>query len=373
MKNGIVSLLIFLAMLSCSRSPQIIVLTLSESTDTARVAPAVRCKDKTSALFEVKGEKYRCNICASSESGENFVAKVEFIGKDTLSSYRNGDYCQIADTWFRIDSISSDRKYLELVEVFDLENTEARQVGFKPLSFKAKTIEGETIDFPSDYRGKYLLLDFWSLDSEESLTEQKEWLPGAYDRYRDAGFEVLAVADNTQKELEKAVQKYPMPWPVVADRDTRHIIRSLYNVDTLPELYLIGPDSRIVALGNKLKGAGLRNELQKIYPEIPTFISYTSGDFEQLLQEEQTIQLVDVRTPDEYAKGHIADAVNIDVRAGDFLQQAENRLEKKRPVAVYCKGGVRSRIAAHRLIDCGFEVYNLEKGYDDWVKHQENR
>ena len=40
-----------------------------------------------------------------------------------------------------------------------------------------------------------------------------------------------------------------------------------------------------------------------------------------------------------------------------------------KPVAVYCKGGVRSRIAAKQLLAKGFMVYNLQDGYDGWLRY----
>ena len=79
-------------------------------------------------------------------------------------------------------------------------------------------------------------------------------------------------------------------------------------------------------------------------------------------------QLVDVRTAAEYAEGHIADAIHIDVKQKNFLQTADSLLDKTRPVAVYCKGGVRSRQAAQLLLDHGFIVYNLQDGYDGWLR-----
>ena len=56
--------------------------------------------------------------------------------------------------------------------------------------------------------------------------------------------------------------------------------------------------------------------------------------------------------------------LNIDVRDSLFTQNATQQLDKARPVAVYCKGGVRSRQAARQLSALGFQVYNLDKGYD---------
>lgn len=100
------------------------------------------------------------------------------------------------------------------------------------------------------------------------------------------------------------------------------------------------------------------------------FKSYDPEGFEQLLQSDSGIQLLDVRTPAEYAAGAIPDAANLDVKQADFAARADSLLDKSRPVAVYCKGGVRSRRAASQLVQKGYTVYNLDKGYDSWVDYQ---
>lgn len=78
-------------------------------------------------------------------------------------------------------------------------------------------------------------------------------------------------------------------------------------------------------------------------------------------------QIVDVRTPGEFAKGAINDAVNINYYDSDFGKQAAAQLDKSKPVMLYCAGGVRSAKAAKTLKNQGFtEVYDLEKGYKSW-------
>lgn len=81
------------------------------------------------------------------------------------------------------------------------------------------------------------------------------------------------------------------------------------------------------------------------------------------------VQLVDVRTPDEYAKGAIEGAVNMNYHDRDFAEQVAGKLDKKRPVMLYCAGGVRSAKAAKILEKQGFvEIYDLENGYGGWEK-----
>ena len=78
------------------------------------------------------------------------------------------------------------------------------------------------------------------------------------------------------------------------------------------------------------------------------------------------MQLVDVRTPAEYLDGHLDGAQNIDMQADDFIDVARARLDRRKPVAVYCRSGKRSARAAQMLADAGFKVTNLAGGINDW-------
>jgi len=81
------------------------------------------------------------------------------------------------------------------------------------------------------------------------------------------------------------------------------------------------------------------------------------------------VQLVDVRTPEEYNAGHIDDAINFDLsNRSAFLKQIET-LDKDQPVFVYCMIGSRSAYAAKILRSKGFtKIYDYSGGYDDWRK-----
>ena len=63
--------------------------------------------------------------------------------------------------------------------------------------------------------------------------------------------------------------------------------------------------------------------------------------------------VIDVRTPAEYAAGHIAGAQNIDVEASDFAAKIAS-LDKKASYLVYCRSGRRSAIAADQMAAAGF-------------------
>ena len=83
------------------------------------------------------------------------------------------------------------------------------------------------------------------------------------------------------------------------------------------------------------------------------------------MMAQKDVRLIDVRTPKEYAEGHLAGAENIDVKAADF---AERIKDIKGTVAVYCRSGKRSLKAAEQLVKQGCTVYNLDGGILAWHK-----
>jgi len=89
-------------------------------------------------------------------------------------------------------------------------------------------------------------------------------------------------------------------------------------------------------------------------------------EFQRMLNDDPDAQLLDVRTPAEFAEGHLKGAVNIDVRDNDFLEQAEAQFDKQRPLLVYCRSGRRSTAAAKTLSAAQFKTFNLRRGYLAW-------
>jgi rhodanese-related sulfurtransferase len=89
--------------------------------------------------------------------------------------------------------------------------------------------------------------------------------------------------------------------------------------------------------------------------------------YNELTQDMEIVQLVDVRTPDEYAEGYINDAENINFFDADFVSQCE-KYDKNLPIFIYCQSGGRSAKASAKLEAAGFtKVYDVG-GYRDWKK-----
>jgi len=79
------------------------------------------------------------------------------------------------------------------------------------------------------------------------------------------------------------------------------------------------------------------------------------------------ITILDVRTPEEWEKGYIKDAVLIDIYDPDFLSKA-TALDKEKPMVIYCAAGGRSATATTKLLKEGFlEIYDLGGGFRGWI------
>ena len=98
----------------------------------------------------------------------------------------------------------------------------------------------------------------------------------------------------------------------------------------------------------------------------PINVKLDPSAFDDKLQVVGYEQLIDVRTPQEYSTGHLANSRMIDFKGKDFREKMA-RLDPDQPVMVYCAAGGRSTAAAALLEELGFpEIYELEGGINRW-------
>ena len=88
--------------------------------------------------------------------------------------------------------------------------------------------------------------------------------------------------------------------------------------------------------------------------------------YDAVYGKDSSVQLVDVRTQEEFGVSHLKDAQNICVTNNDFQEKVKT-LDKNKPIYVYCKKGGRSAQAAQILTKMGFtKVYDLQGGITNW-------
>jgi len=89
-------------------------------------------------------------------------------------------------------------------------------------------------------------------------------------------------------------------------------------------------------------------------------------EFSENIKKSPNALILDVRTPDEFSKGHLIAAKNINWNDNNFKDEVE-KLDKTKAVYIYCLAGSRSEAAAKKMRAIGFkEVYELNGGIMKW-------
>lgn len=95
-------------------------------------------------------------------------------------------------------------------------------------------------------------------------------------------------------------------------------------------------------------------------------------EFKERISNIDTLQLIDVRTSEEFQEGHIEHAQNIDYFQEEAFRTYFTNYDKEEPLYLYCRSGNRSQKAAAILKEMGFEhIYDLEGGYTVWSENKE--
>jgi peroxiredoxin len=136
------------------------------------------------------------------------------------------------------------------------------QVGDHFADFTMPDMNGKNISL-SDYKNKYVLLDFWGSWCQPCRKENPE-LVKTYNEFKEKGFDVLGVSCETARHWwVEAVQQDHIPWENVSDltgRDNQAAL--IYGIHYYPANFLIAPDGIII--GKDLKGDVLREKLSEI-------------------------------------------------------------------------------------------------------------
>jgi len=120
------------------------------------------------------------------------------------------------------------------------------QRGDQAVDFQLPDLNGKPIKL-SDYKGKYVVLDFWASGCGPCRMESP-FLRNAYERYHDKGLEILTISlDKNRHRWETAIQQDSIPWTTVSDlKGTDGDVPNTYGVFGFPTYFIIDPEGIVI-------------------------------------------------------------------------------------------------------------------------------
>lgn len=219
------------------------------------------------ATIKVDNKAYNIAIQSgdflSSDLEEENNSMIVLIGEDKHKSLENSvpvprnQYFYLGDDIYQYLGIDAGKKTAKIKRVKDFENLKSAQIGFKSPDFQGKDFRTGEVIALEQFKGKYVLLDFWATWCTPCIEEFPR-LKTLASKYSGSNLEIIGIIGESKPEnVTKLIDMYELSWPQLLSKE----IVEQYRVIYYPSTFLISPEGKVIY--KDLRG----EELEKVIAE----------------------------------------------------------------------------------------------------------
>lgn len=221
--------------------------------------------------IKVGGENYEIAISGGGRVPNFEYSSFVVLGKDSTRKYEYPEFIKQGDLLtlgglldqmrYRNEGVSIFHNALQLEAINPNEPEYSLRAGFSFKPFTVKEFQSGRSIALSDYKGRYLFIDFWGTWCKPCVEDLPK-LKAVYKGLDKNKVEFLSIAGNdTPSSLARFLKKRPLDWPQILSDSTNRLIET-YNITSFPTTVLIGPDGKVVA--RNLHGEELAQKLTEV-------------------------------------------------------------------------------------------------------------